>query len=239
MAMETGPWTKSDPNLRFHKIKINKNWMSYAEEDDIEEGIDKFLTVDGSSSKSRQILVELTKHVGRLIRDNRQFFTIKDLSDGNGKNYSFDTNINPWGKNGPHAPGKHFFAIVRIDSWSSASYPEEEEDLSQERLYIGPNEWFNLESGYFDEVWDYFKGTVLFDYSDPGNIKIRTSWLEQAILKWRQEQQGRVPSLFTLAKQASDKYRLGLPTNTVRTTDTYKRKRDINDVQVTVQGYVF
>ena len=221
VVMET--WTKSDPNLRFHKIGINYG--------DVE--------VNGKTNnkKSRQILKEVTKHVGQLVRDNRQFFE-HTISYGQDR-YEFNTSVNPWGKGGPGAHSEFYNASCFIKSWTTGSAGEKSNHAPDERFDIGPDEWFNLRPYYMDEVWGHFEGFVLFDYSDPENIKVRTSWLEQAILKKRQEQQGKVPSLFTLAKQASDKYRLGLPTNTVRTTDTYKRKRDINDVEVTVHGYVF
>ena len=224
MAMETGPWTKSEPNLRFHHVGI---WFSR-------------LYIDKPHDQRHKFFVLITKHVGQLIRDNRDFFVVKEYRKYHDKirNYSFKTNINAWGQDGPEKfTDKYMLKYVRLNSISSATPSSSGFYSPDERFYIGPDEWLGLKN--FGIFWEDFQGTVLFDYSDPDNIKIRTSWLEQAILKWRQEKQGKVPSLFTLAKKASDTYRLGIPTNTVRTTDTYKRKRDPSDVQVTVQGYVF
>ena len=221
--METGPWTKSDPNLRFRHVNI---WFDR-------------LWTDVPHEKRHNLFVAITKHVGQLIRDNRDFFVVKKYNpDDKTLNYSFQTKTNPWGQGGPERfTDKHELKYVTLKSISS-KFPRFSDFYSfDERFYIGPDEWLGLKN--FGIFWEDFQGTVLFDYSDPDNIKIRTSWLEQAILKWRQEKQGKVPSLFTLAKKASDTYRLGIPTNTVRTTDTYKRKRDPSDVQVTVQGYVF
>jgi len=233
MVMETGPSTKPDPNLRFHKIEIHKS----------PHGL---LKVDGSGyiekndrKKYRQILKELIKHVGQLIRDNKQFFEYSKLYGET--HYIFETFVNPWGNRGPDAHRKNYYAVCYISSFSTESAGEKIRYPS--RFDIGPDEWFQLYEYFFNRTWDFFMGHVLFDYTDPDNIKVRTSWLEQAILKKRQEEQGKVPSLFTMATQALNTSRQKIPTNVkkavVRTTDTFKRKRDINDVQVTVQGYVF